>query len=474
MYQPLGGDASVAEALWDVHDTVDDVWTHRLMNVSGGGSTFGSTYSVPAYFLGGLQSVEVLEVPAPVKLTGPTAVTRGDSVTFTAQLTGGYPRRTQDGSTLPGQTGPFWYFYRYDTTAVYDPNRSYAYDEVSSCRGQMTCRMRADVPGRMHTTTFVATRRVYSTSDAMTFGLPPEPSLACNGQADHVEIVRAETVHCEVKPGRPQDSVTVAWSFNGAGRTDGNPAALTGAGTMVQSGRVEARMTNSGSPAVTRRHVDVEVRARTWAELRVPGIIRHVEIEPLTMADYPPDGTAFGRHILGYLALDSMPMARVPSGPNTGLFYVAGPVQLLPSNIYLHPALYMDGLPPELGPQSPGYNDWLFWYSDQNGKGSGTCRAADVVRFRNNIERHEGVSMADNSHVGVANRVFEEQHFESRFEKLVSTTDSTDLKYRVNAEFLRLTGEESVYQHAEAKFDTVDTPIVKHIGCSIDNNRDDQ
>jgi hypothetical protein len=120
----------------------------------------------------------------------------------------------------------------------------------------------------------------------------------------------------------------------------------------------------------------------------------NITVDPVSMAPYPPNGATFGRHQLGGLDLDSLKVDGVLHGPNMGYFYVKDAVRMLPSKIFVHPALYTGGLlPSTMGPHTPGYSDWLAWYSDQNGHGSGSCQAAGVDLFRQNVERHEGLKV---------------------------------------------------------------------------------
>jgi hypothetical protein len=72
----------------------------------------------------------------------------------------------------------------------------------------------------------------------------------------------------------------------------------------------------------------------------------NITVDPVSMAPYPPNGATFGRHQLGGLDLDSLKVDGVLHGPNMGYFYVKDAVRMLPSKIFVHPALYIGGLLP--------------------------------------------------------------------------------------------------------------------------------
>lgn len=105
--------------------------------------------------------------------------------------------------------------------------------------------------------------------------------------------------------------------------------------------------------------------------------------------------------------------------------------------------------------------------------GSGTCYHSALAQFRHNVERHEGLTLANNSHVGVANGSFRSDSVQRRFERICSQVDSGDVKYRVVVMFDSLVGPGSAYRARQAKFDSTDTQTVYNIGCSLDYNRSD-
>lgn len=300
--------------------------------------------------------------------------------------------------------------------------------------------------------------------------------LSCQGDLGPGRVTRDSTVRCEARkePSSAPDSLQIlGWSFENRARMDGDIHATEWEGRMASSGTVTLRAALGAQDPITRT-VRIQVVNRVWPELEIRSINRVIMVDPQSMADYPPRGSAFGRHELGKLDFDHMQFTHPESGPNAGVFFLHAPMEILPSTIYLHPALYVaTGLPSNLGTASSGYADWLSWSNDQNGHGSGNCGASDVAVFAGNVERHEGVTLAANSHVGVANRSFMQDNVQDRMERIVSQTDTGDVKFRISVQFRRLTDDLSSYHQRQVAFDTLDTPKVYAIGCTFDSNRND-
>ena len=83
------------------------------------------------------------------------------------------------------------------------------------------------------------------------------------------------------------------------------------------------------------------------------------------------------------------------------------------------------------------------------------------------------MTLATDSHVGVANKSFIEAKFQRRLERIVSESNSTDVKYRLSVAFQRLTDTGSAYHRRQVAFDSIDTPKVFALGCTLDSNRHD-
>lgn len=110
------------------------------------------------------------------------------------------------------------------------------------------------------------------------------------------------------------------------------------------------------------------------------------------------------------------------------------------------------------------------WYADQNGLGSGTCTASDVLTFRNEVRRHEGVGIASNSHAGVANLSFSTFRPDTTVEKVVQRStrrQTAELGYFKYKDFL----DDTPYRSAQTAFDSTDTPQVNaSVSCTFDYN----
>lgn len=127
--------------------------------------------------------------------------------------------------------------------------------------------------------------------------------------------------------------------------------------------------------------------------------------------------------------------------------------------IFMHPALY------------PGHA----FFSDQNGIGSGTCTAADVIVLRNETRRHEGVGLFRNSHVGVTDSLFAQYRPDSTIFELAALRQS---KFNfVEAAYNRYVSwvtAPSPWMVRQSAFDLVDGPIVNgSISFTLDFNLND-
>lgn len=443
----------------------------------------------PTYYVGGGYSVTVTAVPNPLKLTESAPDSSGRR-SYTVEPLYGLAFMNPTGDSRPAGAVS-WYFFPGESVSD-KPGWAESNAWIGDCQFKTTCQFRPPGPGKVQVYASVERQGVtirssggapqcqitpgplgsrsarYSVSGTLC-EQTPKIVLSCNPAS----VTRGDPVTCESQalPTTLQDSLKISeWSFEGHPRTDGDRVSRTWTGPMVTGGMVRVKGTIEGTAVEDSARITVS--ARSWPEIQITGMVKRVEVDPLSMQDYPPNGIAFGRHQLGYLATDSIQIRTAQSGPNAGYLYLGAPVQILPSTIYVHPALYLlHSLPPPLGPSSPGYSDWRDFYNDQNGIGSGTCYHAAIAHFRRNVERHEGVTLASNSHVGVANRSFRTDSVQSRFERLYSQVDSGDVKYRVVVSFDSLIGPGSAYRARQAQFDSTDTPNVYNIGCSLDMNR---
>lgn len=166
--------------------------------------------------------------------------------------------------------------------------------------------------------------------------------------------------------------------------------------------------------------------------------------------------------------LNALPLATAAAGPNTGLSFVPDPVTLDTWQVGIHPAL--EPTPAGLSPGDPAYMPWHAWYDDQNGIGGGTCGPADIARLRQEVERHEGVTLAPNSHLGVANTVLAAERPERRLESLYTDVSQAELRTPIQGELTNFFNR-GAYRRAQDRFDRQDTPTVFAVlGCTLDFN----
>ncbi len=451
-----------------------------------------------SYRVSGGYSVAAMAVPSPLQLTEGEPDSTGARPYRVEALYGlqfinpvGYPGQIPAGAT-------FWRFFPGDSVGD-TPDRSGGGWELRECEYLMVCRYRPPVAGRMQVQAFVegqfadvrskpAAGQCANASGALDGGSQfdvrassangcaeePKLTLTCNMRSDSVDVERGGNVECRAEVTPPGGSTLriTGWSFNGQPRTDGDTLGRTWAGPMVESGTVRVR--GQWGEQQGEASVRIGVVARVWPDLQITQVILRKEREPNSMANYPPNGRAFGRHIRGEIAFDSMEVRQAASGPNAGYFYIGAPVRILASTVWVHPALYLlHSLPDSVGPSSPGYSDWMRFYTDQNGVGSGTCDHAGLLRFRDNVERHEGLTLANDSHVGVANGSFRADSLQMRFERKFSLSDSSDVKFRVALAMDSFTNNTSNYHWLQAHFDSIDTHNVYNVGCSLDFDRSD-
>jgi hypothetical protein len=424
---------------------------------------FGTTTA--SYLLGGRYNVTATAVPAPFSVTE-SAPDPDGVVTYTVEALYGLQFTTPVNGWPAGAT--FWAFYPGDSLPD-RPDRSWPGWQITECQFKLACSWKPPVAGRMQVLAHLEDQPAYARSKPAPRPQHARLVLSCPGS-----VTRGGEISCEatVNPVAMKDSLQVTeWSFNGRPRTDGDVHALTWAGPMVDSGVVRVQGQLQGQAVADSARIAIS--ARTWPEIQITSVSHRIKVDLVSMAHYPPDGLAFGRHQRGALDSLNMQVRRVDRGPNTGYWYLGAPIRILPSTIYVHPALYLpSSLPSGLNSHSPGYHDWRDFYNDQNGVGSGTCQAADVVTFRRNVERHEGVTLANNSHVGIANFSFRRDSAQSRMERIVRV-DSGAVRQGIAVLWDSLTNRTSGYRQLQAHFDSTDTPNVYNIGCTLDMDRSD-
>jgi hypothetical protein len=158
----------------------------------------------------------------------------------------------------------------------------------------------------------------------------------------------------------------------------------------------------------------------------------------------------------------------IDAGPNAGSAMLAqqpGFEDPRGATAFVHPALY----PPPAG-EAWADPEYARWYNDQNGQPSGTCDQHHMPLLRQEAERHEGFTVAQNSHAGVTNRIFRSKKFHEQVERVyVFTVDPAEL--RTEAYRLWINFAQNEYFPAQRAFDTSDYAIIgTKMGCATDHN----
>jgi hypothetical protein len=233
--------------------------------------------------------------------------------------------------------------------------------------------------------------------------------------------------------------------------------------------RFTAEVTHEGRKKQLTQEASFSVQPRSWQPYELARPPYH-EIELRgAMTAYPSNGH-LGNFSLETLNTGEVAVDSVPRGPNTGLSYLADQPQLIGtgSTVMTHPVLY----PPAPG-TTWGNPEYQRWYNDQNGRPSGTCTQAHIPLMRQEVERHEGLTMASNSHLGVANTVFTTHRIDSTLEALYL--------YQSDSQRLRRRGHDLYVRHvrgpnrsAQRAFDNTDRPaILAKFPCQFDFNQMD-
>jgi hypothetical protein len=345
--------------------------------------------------------------------------------------------------------------------------------------------IRVDVIGPAETgcggkTTTVGVRA--ASLDCMPADASPELVLRCNGQTGSLSIGRADQVTCGVYSPEARSVTVREWRFGGVTRSDGDLTSTVWEGRVVQAGVVSATASVEGSGDQNLTLV-LAVSPRAWNEvqLTVPPHVT-IELDTASMDLYPASGLpqrTFGRFLFPWpdIAKDLehvVTVGEIKEGPNAGLSYVERIPDLPAPTIYLHPALFPDaGVPiPESDAAVAMRLVTRLWYYDQNGHGSGTCRASNIAAFEKRIEHHEGASMAADSHYGKTNEAFRRFHSARKLEEIVGHGNDNVL---AAVGSMLSTFHDGSFLPIQAAFDNTDTPNVYAAlhGCTLDFNAQD-
>lgn len=310
---------------------------------------------------------------------------------------------------------------------------------------------------------------------------PPGVHVECKQSDPH----RGKTVRCtttvvpaqpytvirRVAKGKGFQTIDEARTEHAAGEAD------VWEGTAVASSdvRVTIEVNSDGQvkQMTNKTPAHFEVQARVWADWKLTTLaLRMFVLVPGYIAPYAVPGTDLGVFQLVTPDSASITLDRASDGPNDGLAYIKDPIQVTDYMVGLYP-----GLQPPPNPEppssSPDYRAWYGWYDDQNGVGSGTCAAADLVTLLNNVDRHEGTTMASNSHFGVANNQFTTLHPQTALEALYTQKSDAELRKSIDKAVTKFVNG-GPYNKAQRQFDKNDTKNVFNIGCTLDFNAVDR
>jgi len=242
---------------------------------------------------------------------------------------------------------------------------------------------------------------------------------------------------------------------------EGTAVATSDVVLEVQIEAGESTLTVRNDPSA---HFEVEPRSwPTWFLTFPPTLT--VEVDPgQNMVDPPRLNMTWGfmSVVLPTPGQLSNAIARVNSGPNAGIAYLAQPVHLSDYEVNLHPALVQPSHP---------------WYADQNGEGAGTCVESDVLTFSANIGRHEGSIPGSTSHVTVSNDVFSGLNPQQVLERTYTPEDDGQLAALIRNYLRFFFGPGGAFMSAQRAFDSTYAAlglVFNGIDCEFDFDPLDQ
>lgn len=178
---------------------------------------------------------------------------------------------------------------------------------------------------------------------------------------------------------------------------------------------------------------------------------------------YPRLGAAtFGLYQSRSPDWNDIKTATVTSGPNTGLSYVLSIPGIPASLIYLTFAMF---------PGDPWYEAHPVHAGPLNDLGRQICTQSKIDRLRLDVERHEGVTLADSSHYGIDQKALRDWQLNVDFGGLVVNLPGSPQLVRQQMALKMATEwkmEREYVREIQDAFDSIDTPAILHaLGCSI-------
>jgi hypothetical protein len=301
-----------AAAVFVRYDGPVTLWARRTIVVGCDWtiwSSCGDGY-VPQYFLSGGNEVQVLYVPVPASVEGPTVVAPGQSITFTGRTVQDYPVD----EPYAGYRSIWWTYLEGDTLT--QPGKQGTEAGAWNCSYKLSCAFAPRVSGRMRMIAYINGYEVTAYSEILHVQ-ESSMNLSCTGDLGSNKVTRGSVVHCQVSA-TPSGALTdIRWSFaDSAGHAvTGPPDVPVWGGTMAVGGTISVTALLDSLPV----HADtvISVQARTWPSMSVVAVDSgngHLPTHPTLprqLADtHPPIPSA-------PIAIDT-----IASGPNEGFAYL--------------------------------------------------------------------------------------------------------------------------------------------------------
>jgi hypothetical protein len=307
--------------------------------------------------------------------------------------------------------------------------------------------------------------------------LPPAPKLniACP-----TSTTRGATIACNISVTPP----TLAFTITGVAAQVFADGAFTSLAFTPPGAIAAGQVYKLEGPAVasTTLTVDATVTVDGQSRTLTKDFSFAVTARPAELGDYimtlAPQASGPGRTskypsistgtgTLGLYARqtpdwDQVTVLTAADGPNKGLSFVGSVPGIPASLIYLTFAIF---------PGDPWYTAHPTNPGPVNSLGLRICTQSQIDNLRLQVERHEGITMADNSHFGIDQNLLRLWRLARVFGGLVSAAHGTpdaikqQLTLQIATEWKKEADALNPLQNA---FDATDTPaITNSLGCSI-------
>jgi len=315
----------------------------------------------------------------------------------------------------------------------------------------------------------------YSVSFA---SLPPAPKLSVNCPSS---AVRGDAIACNISV----TPATLAFTITGINAQVFADGAFTALAIAPPPSAISAgQVYKLEGPAIasTTLTVDATVTVQGQARSLTKDVSFSVTARPTESADYimtlSPEASGPGRTqkyptvfsgggALGLYARQPPDWSQVSistagEGPNKGLSYINSIPGIPASLIYLTFAIF---------PGDPWYTAHPTNPGPLNSLGLKICTQSQIDNLRLQVERHEGITMATNSHFGIDQDLLRQWKFARLFGSMVSAARGTAeaVKQQIVTQMATEWQKEAeVLEPLQHAFDGSDTPaIFNSLGCSI-------